>query len=86
MFYSRRCKVCNHLKKPLAAIEKEQEGWLSIARLCTDEEETWALEVRALSSPLFFDTTSITRFVCLLTKLWCSCCGMRLTTSPASCC
>ena len=37
--------MCSRLRKPLAAIEEEHKAWLEVARLCADDEQTWALEV-----------------------------------------
>jgi hypothetical protein len=50
MFYSRRCPLCSHLRKPLAALEEQHSGWLAVARLCADDEETWALEARRFAA------------------------------------
>lgn len=49
LFYSRHCQLCNHLRKPLAELGEQHSGWLAVARLCADDEETWALEVRLAS-------------------------------------
>ena len=50
MFYSRRCPLCSQLRKPLAALEEQHSGWLAVARLCADDEETWALEARCFAA------------------------------------
>ena len=49
MFYSRRCQLCSRLRKPLAAVQEEHKAWLEVARLCADDEQTWALEVSYMS-------------------------------------
>ncbi|KAK9842069.1 hypothetical protein WJX81_006982 [Elliptochloris bilobata] len=37
--------MCSQLRKPLAALEEQHKAWLAVARLCTDDEEIWALEL-----------------------------------------
>ena len=41
--------MCSRLRKPLAAVEEQHKAWLEVARLCADDEQTWALEVSSLS-------------------------------------
>ena len=74
--------MCSHLRKPLAALEEQHKAWLAVARLCTDDEQTWALEVSfARLSRLCSDTRGEAN------QLSCggSCCAMTLTTCRALC-
>ena len=42
--------MCSRLREPLAAIEEQHKAWLEVARLCADDEQTWALEVSCMST------------------------------------
>lgn len=76
--------MCSRLRKPLAAVEEEHKAWLEVARLCADDEQTWALEVSYLSN--IFTACALT-LTCKAYAFGCggSCCTTTLTMCRALC-
>ena len=77
--------MCSRMRKPLAAVEEQHRAWLEVARLCADDEQTWALEVSFQKQKYnFFCASDVVETHA--TGCGGSCCTTISTTCRALCC